>query len=151
MLAGSTVAFIVFGVISRHTETHGVGGQLILAALPYLCAAVFGSLMTIAIAQLLPSWRWLTYIGRNTMIFYGLNGLSMAIARKLVFMLVPVSMVAEYIALQIIIGILVITVACLICTAATPILNRWCWWGIGTSNPCALRLSAQRAAPSDGK
>lgn len=151
MLAGSTVTFIVFGVISRHTETHGVGGQLILAALPYLCAAVFGSLMTIAIARLLPSWRWLTYIGRNTMIFYGLNGLSMAIARKLVFMLVPVSMVAEYIALQIIIGILVITVACLICTAATPILNRWCWWGIGTSNPCALRLSAQRAAPSDGK
>lgn len=151
MLAGSTVAFIVFGVISRYTETYGVGGWLILAVLPYLCAAVFGSLMTIAIAQLLPSWRWLTYIGRNTMIFYGLNGLSMAIARKLVFMFVPVSVVAEYIALQIIIGIFVITVACLICAAATPILNRWCWWGIGTSNPCALRLSAQRAAPSDGE
>lgn len=151
LLVGSTAAFIVFGIISRHTETHDVGWWVFLAALPYFCAAVFGSMMTIAIAQLLPSWRWLTYIGRNTMTFYGLNGLSMAIARKLVFMLVPVPLVAAHIAFQIIIGILVITVACLICTAATPILNRWCWWGIGTSNPRAIRLSAQRAASSNGK
>ncbi|MCH4853769.1 acyltransferase [Bifidobacterium pseudolongum] len=147
MLAGSTALFIIFGVVCRYTETHDVGWWIILASLPYLCAAVFGSLMTIAIAQLLPSWHWLTYIGRNTMIFYGLNGLSMAIARKVVFMVIPVSLVAAHIVLQIIIGLLVIAVACLICTVATPILNRWCWWGIGTSRPHAKLLSAKHVAP----
>lgn len=142
----STVAFIAFAFLARRTETHNVGWWILLAELPYLCAAVFGSFMTVFAVRLLPSWRWLTYIGRNTMIFYGLNGLSMAIARKLVFTLIAIPLVVSHLALQIVVGLIVIAVACLICAIATPILNRWCWWGVGLPKPRFSRTPTQASA-----
>lgn len=146
--AVTMVAFIAFGLLIRYTPApHAITWTIAPAVLLRLCAATFGSLMVIFLTQLMAPWRWLTYIGRNTMIFYGLNGLSMAIARKAVFMLVPVSLVAAHLALQIAIGFVVITVACLVCAAATPIINRWCWWGIGLPDP----PHAQHAAKLDAQ
>lgn len=103
--------------------------------IPYILAAIFGSFMVIALSQLLPNWRCLSYIGRNTMIDYGLNGLSMAMARKVAFFVLPVEFVASSVLLQYIVGLLVVTVACVICAIATPILYRWCWWGVGVTRP----------------
>ncbi|RYQ54702.1 acyltransferase family protein [Bifidobacterium pseudolongum] len=145
LLGITFVAFIGVGCLIHYLEIYNVEWWGVVTAIPCLFAAICGSLMTMAIAQLVPAWRWVTYIGRNTMVFYGLNGLSMAISRKIIFILISVSLVASQLVLQIIIGLVVVAGACLICAAATLVLNRWCWWGIGLPNPHKRCYSAKHA------
>ncbi|WP_130079916.1 hypothetical protein [Bifidobacterium animalis] len=106
-------------------------------------AAIGGSLMHIAAAVLLPVWRHLLYIGENTIVFYGMNGLSMIADRGMLFMLVPMRYVVHLTILQIIVGLGVVAVACCVCAIITPILKRWFWWGIGVTKP---RKAAPRHA-----
>lgn len=146
MLVGATGAFAVCALLAYKTDTHEYGWMILPSSIVYLLAALFGSFMIIALARLLPVWSWLTYIGRNTMVFYGLNGLSLAIARKLIFMVLPVAFVSSQLVLQVIVGLAVIAIACLVCACATPILARWFWWGIGLPKPVKKRIPMRHVA-----
>lgn len=135
MLICSTVLFVGIAYWASEVNARPEGWSILISEVPYILASVLGSAMAIALAQMLPAWRWLSYIGRNTMIDYGLNGLSMAVARKVVFIVLPVAFVASNMIVQVIVGLVVVAVACAICAIATPILNRWFWWGVGVAKP----------------
>lgn len=98
-----------------------------------ILAACSGFLMIISLAMLVPTWKVLTYIGRNTLIFYGLNGLSLAVTKKIIFYALPVSILHNNLFLQLIVGLFVVALACLLCSIAAYVLKRWFWWGLGMS------------------
>lgn len=134
MMTASTVFFIAFVVLAKTVPTDTIWGTWAYRTIS-IVMAVSGSLLVIGLCQILPAIRWIRYIGRNTMVFYGLNGLSLAISRTAIFACVSTSIVAANVWLQLFVGFFVIAVACGICSVATPLLNRWCWWGIGLSRP----------------
>jgi fucose 4-O-acetylase-like acetyltransferase len=111
---------------------HTLSGESVFATmLPAMLAAVSGSFMIIYVSMLMPTFRWLSYVGRNTIVFYGLNGLSLALARVVVFHILSTRIVSSMLILQLLSGVVVIALACGICSCAEKIISRWMWWAIG--------------------
>lgn len=107
-----------------------------------LFAAVSGSLMIVFLAKgLIQSNSLLQYIGRDTLIFYGLNGLSLAVSKGVFFRIVPVSFVRSNVWSQLLAGMIVLCLACLLCAALKPLIHRYCWWAIGSTNPVKKTVS----------
>lgn len=104
-------------------------------ALLVVASSVAGVMLVAFASMLLPSLRWLTFIGRNTIVFYGLNGLSLALGKKLFFTAAPIGTISNSLLLQIAGGLCVIAIACLACLAATLVINKWFWWAIGARRP----------------
>lgn len=104
-------------------------------ALPVICAALTGSFLIIGISQWILPAKWLTFIGKNTIIFYGLNGLSLAIAKFGYFHIFDTAFIASNAVLQLLSGIVVIGIACFICFFACLIINKWFWWAVGKPHP----------------
>lgn len=100
-----------------------------------IVAALTGSFVVMAIAALMYKPAWLMFIGLNTMIFYGLNGFSLAPSKKILFTVIPVSVVSSNWVLQIIVGLMCVALACTICALLTPVLKRWLWWAVGEKRP----------------
>lgn len=134
----STVVFALASWWSSNVNVTLHSWRIVYSTVPYIIAAIAGSLVVIGFSWWVPEWRWLLYIGRNTLIYYGLNGLSMALSRKLVFSVVAVGSVSDYLSVQLVVSILVVAIACLVCRIASPVLRRWCWWGVGCIRPHAI-------------
>lgn len=150
LLAASFVAFTAIAYLCRQIDLSSLGGWLFAGEIPFLIAAILGSLLVIAIARLLPIWDWLSYIGRNTLIFYGLNGLSMAVANKVIFTIITPTRIANSFVFQFFVGLIIVLCACLVCAFATPILKRWFWWGVGVSRPKrAITFIQENNVPDD--
>ncbi|RBP97306.1 hypothetical protein CRD60_07455 [Bifidobacterium aemilianum] len=97
-----------------------------------LTAAISGSLMVIGLVKaIFPTCTPIEYIGRNTMVYYGLNGLSLACAKRLLLLVIPLPSIQSTVCSQLLVALLAILAACLICAAVTPLLYRFCWWGVG--------------------
>lgn len=100
-----------------------------------IVAALSGSFVVMAIAVLMYKPAWLMFIGLNTMIFYGLNGFSLAPSKKILFTVISVSVVSSNWVLQVIVGLMCVALACAICALLTPVLKRWLWWAVGEKRP----------------
>lgn len=124
--AASAVAFTLLVMVKMLLP-----GTTIIQFLLTVLLAITGSFMVMFISVLLPAFSWLTYIGRNTIVFYGLNGLSLAMAKALFFHIVPTKLVTSTIWPQLASGAVVIVIACIICWIASQIINKWCPWAIG--------------------
>jgi hypothetical protein len=124
--AASAVAFTLLVMVKMLLP-----GTTIIQFLLTVLLAITGSFMVMFISVLLPAFSWLTYIGRNTIVFYGLNGLSLAMAKALFFHIVPTKLVTSAIWPQLASGAVVIVIACIICWIASQIINKWCPWAIG--------------------
>jgi fucose 4-O-acetylase-like acetyltransferase len=137
VIAPFMISILVFSVSAALLL--GIGSDNVFGRLlPVLFAAVSGSLMIIFLSRWFRPFDWLTFIGRNTIVFYGLNGLSLAVAKYLFFRAFSVGQISSNLLLQLLAGMVIIAVACTICFVACLVINRWLWWTIG-SKPAKKR------------
>lgn len=149
----SIFAFILCVFWASKMDAPQYPAQMLYTILPHLAASITGSLVIITFAQWIPSWHWLLYIGRNTLTYYGLNGIAIAIVRKVLFSIIPVTIVVSHVLGQLILGISIVLIAILICRITTPVLIRWCWWGIGVDKKnrkdfCTLLRDSTKSSSS---
>lgn len=98
-----------------------------------IVAAVAGSAMTIGLSQIVPANTVLTFIGINTIIFYGFGPAAMAIIHRLVGMVIPIPALTTFVP-QLLVGLLIVALVCALCAALVPVFKRWLWWGIGADD-----------------
>lgn len=133
-LAATAVTAVVFA-FSAYMLTSTTSPKPVEYTLK-IVAAVSGSALIIFLIQtVVPANRPIEYVGRNTLIFYGLNGFSLALAKGVIFKLIPLQLVRSSVWSQLACGLLAIAVACFICTVLTPLIHRYCWWAIGEQRP----------------
>jgi hypothetical protein len=125
LCAGATFAFsaCLLQIAGLHS--------LFVHALLLILAAISGSLAVVTFAQLIPAIGFLKVIGRNTIIYYGLNGFSLSMSKLLFFRVIPIDFVSTHLWVQLVSGAVIITLACLICSICGMIIRRWLWWAIG--------------------
>ncbi|RSX55533.1 acyltransferase [Bifidobacterium dolichotidis] len=127
------VSGVMFSLLSTLLLVYKQDGMQ--KSVPAIMAAIVGSLFVVAFSILQKKLATIEYIGRNTIVFYGLNGFSIATARAVFFKIIPVSIIAENVYLQVVAGVIIVIVSCVICWLATLIINRWLWMCIGMPRP----------------
>lgn len=129
-LPGMIAALLLF-ILSAWLLYESDSRNLLWTLIPAIASATAGSFMIMYLSMLIPPHSWVTYIGKNTIVFYGLNGLSLALAKAVFFHVVAVRFVVSNVALQFFAGVAVICIALLVCWIANIMVSRWFWWAIG--------------------
>lgn len=103
-----------------------IGYVPVLGSITFIFLSLFGIWMMVCIAKMLPTnWQWLTYIGRNSLVYYYLN----------TGLLLVLSIVLQKIGLGFtgnnLITIILFVVAVIILTLITEFINRYAPWMVG--------------------
>lgn len=117
-------ALITFGIINKSSTVSIYIAVVIIAAI----AGAFGfTCMAIVIKHN----SWLSYIGRNSLVYYALNAVTLNVVKFGLFRALHIDATALSFVPQFCIGVIATALAVLLLTIENIFVQRWMWWSIG--------------------
>ena len=116
-----------------------------IASFESILAAVTGSVAVIGISVAITHHRVFSSIGKNSLVYYALNALTLNICKLGVFRVLNIDATAWPWIGQLLMGIVVTILALALLAIENAIIQRWLWWTIGKPCPVAT-VSAKHMA-----
>ncbi|MDD6461236.1 MAG: hypothetical protein PUF51_02000 [Bifidobacteriaceae bacterium] len=110
---------------------HNGFGRIILG----MFAALSGIFLIIGLSILIGHSKSLSSIGRNSLVYYVLNALTLNVCKLLVFRILGINATALPWLVQFAVGAAVTLTALLLLAIENRIVQRWLWWSIGKPRP----------------
>lgn len=108
-----------------------------IASFESILAAVTGSVAVIGISVAITHNRVFSSIGKNSLVYYALNALTLNICKLGVFRVLNIDATAWPWIGQLLMGIVVTILALALLAIENAIVQRWLWWTIGKPRPVA--------------
>lgn len=109
----------------------------IIASLEAILAAVTGSVAVIGLSVTITHNHVFASIGKNSLVYYALNALTLNICKLGVFRVLNIDATAWPWIGQLLMGVAVTILALTLLAIENAIVQRWLWWTIGKPHPAA--------------
>lgn len=131
-VAVMVVATILFLTLNWLQTSNGlVQSVLPLDWLVMFCTTCSAIVAVLMLCTVLPQWGWLQTVGRDSLVFYGVNDLMLKVVKFALFSLAGVSAVNWPLAAQLVGGLGVVVAAMLLSAVVNAVVQRHARWAIG--------------------
>lgn len=102
---------------------------------PFTIAGAFaGSIAVAAISMVIGHSMSLSKIGKDSLVYYALNALTLNIVKLLIFRILGIDATSFSFAIQLLTGCIITILSLMLLSIENAIIQRWFWWMIGKQN-----------------
>lgn len=99
-----------------------------------IIAAFAGGVTVIAISIVISHSTLLSKIGKDSLVYYALNALTLNIVKLLIFRILGIDATSFSFAIQLLTGCIITILSLMLLSIENAIIQRWFWWMIGKQN-----------------
>lgn len=148
MCLGVALREVILGMTRKAAATAGMVGIAVVVAVALILipsnsmpmpamwglrtvAAFAGAFGTMFLCDAVHGCRLLAYVGRNSLVFYALNAITLNVAKLAVFRVIGINAIAWLFPAQLVMGAVVLMIAFALLFIENLFVQRFMWWSIG--------------------